>query len=63
MYHHLEEPECSKCAAKNSEQFTQRHKSGRRCLSCGHEKIESESSYAEPTIMATKFVAQERRTF
>lgn len=30
------EPKCSKCGARHSEFFNDGHKSGRRCLSCGH---------------------------
>lgn len=42
MYHELPPKVCSKCGSIRSEEFTQRRKSGVRCLNCGHESITKE---------------------
>ena len=36
---------CTACGSSNSEKFVNRHKAGRRCLSCGHEKLEWEAPH------------------
>lgn len=63
MHHNIENPACEKCGSKESEFFNQTHKSGRRCLGCGHEGDITDTSMSAPSHSAWILDKTTERTF